>query len=50
MEELGKSAFSDRSFAPGVPTEIVKRQVAPFCRADPDYGIGVAAHMGACRE
>jgi catalase len=30
----------------GVPTEIVRRQVAHFYRADPDYGIGVAARMG----
>jgi catalase len=29
-----------------VPTEIVKRQVAHFYRADPDYGIGVATRMG----
>jgi catalase len=30
----------------GVPTEIVKRQVVHFYRADPDYGIGVATRMG----
>ena len=30
----------------GVPMEIVKRQVAHFYRADPDYGSGVATHMG----
>jgi catalase len=30
----------------GVPVEIVKRQVAHFFRADPDYGIGVATRMG----
>lgn len=30
----------------GVPTEIVKRQVAHFYRADPDYGIGVATRLG----
>jgi catalase len=30
----------------GVPMEIVKRQVAHFYRADPDYGIGVATRMG----
>jgi catalase len=30
----------------GVPAEIVKRQVAHFYRADPDYGIGVATRMG----
>jgi hypothetical protein len=29
-----------------VPTEIVKRQVAQFYSADPDYGIGVATRMG----
>jgi catalase len=29
----------------GVPIEIVKRQVAHFYRADPDYGIGVATRM-----
>ena len=46
MEELGKSAFSDQGVAPGVPTEIVKRQVALFYRADPDCGIGVATRIG----
>jgi catalase len=30
----------------GVPMEIVKRQVAHFYKADPDYGIGVATRMG----
>ena len=30
----------------GVPMEIVRRQVAHFYRADPDYGIGVATRMG----
>jgi catalase len=30
----------------GVPAEIVKRQVAHFYRADPDYGIGVATRIG----
>jgi catalase len=30
----------------GVPTEIVRRQVLHFYRADPDYGIGVATRMG----
>jgi len=30
----------------GVPMEIIKRQVAHFYRADPDYGIGVANRMG----
>jgi len=30
----------------GVPVEIVKRQVAHFYRADPNYGIGVATRMG----
>ena len=30
----------------GVPSEIVKRQVAHFYRADPDYGIGVVTRMG----
>jgi catalase len=30
----------------GVPMEIVKRQVAHFYRADPDYGIGAATRMG----
>src|SRR4029077_20615951 len=29
-----------------VPIEIVKRQLVHFYRADPDYGIGVAARMG----
>lgn len=30
----------------GVPTEIVKRQLAHFYRADPGYGIGVASRVG----
>jgi catalase len=30
----------------GVPEPIVRRQVAHFYRADPDYGIGVATRMG----
>jgi catalase len=30
----------------GVPVEIVKRQIAHFYRADPNYGIGVASRMG----
>jgi catalase len=30
----------------GVPLEIVRRQVAHFYAADPDYGIGVATRMG----
>ena len=30
----------------GVPVEIVKRQIAHFIKADPDYGIGVATRMG----
>ena len=30
----------------GVPIEIVKRQIAHFYKADPDYGIGVATRMG----
>jgi catalase len=30
----------------GVPVEIVKRQIAHFYRADPDYGIGVASRTG----
>jgi catalase len=30
----------------GVPVEIVKRQVAHFYKADPNYGIGVATRMG----
>jgi catalase len=30
----------------GVPTAIVKRQVAHFWRADPAYGLGVAKRMG----
>jgi catalase len=30
----------------GVPTEIVKRQVSLFYRADPAYGVGVATRMG----
>ena len=29
----------------GVPLEIVKRQVLHFCRAAPEYGIGVATRM-----
>jgi catalase len=35
-----------RAAMDGVPMEIVKRQVAHFYRADPDYGIGVATRMG----
>jgi catalase len=30
----------------GVPVEIVRRQVAHFYKADPQYGLGVAARMG----
>jgi catalase len=30
----------------GVPMDIVRRQVAHFYKADPDYGIGVATRMG----
>jgi catalase len=30
----------------GVPLEIVKRQLVHFYKADPEYGIGVAARMG----
>ena len=30
----------------GVPVEIVKRQIAHFYKADPDYGAGVASRMG----
>ena len=30
----------------GVPAEIVRRQVVHFYRADPAYGLGVAARMG----
>jgi len=30
----------------GAPTEIVRRQVSLFYRADPDYGAGVATRMG----
>ena len=30
----------------GVPVHIVKRQVAHFYKADPNYGIGVATRMG----
>jgi catalase len=30
----------------GGPTEIVKRQVSLFYRADPAYGVGVATRMG----
>ena len=33
----------------GVPTEIVRRQVAHFYKADPGYGIDVATRMGARR-
>jgi catalase len=35
-----------RAAMDGVPVQIVKRQVAHFYRADPDYGIGVAKRMG----
>jgi catalase len=30
----------------GVPVDIVKRQLVHFYRADPEYGIGVAARLG----
>ena len=30
----------------GVPTAIVRRQVAHFYKADPGYGIDVATRMG----
>jgi catalase len=30
----------------GVPVEIVKRQIAHFYKADPEYGLGVANRMG----
>ena len=30
----------------GVPDEIVKRQIALFWKVDPDYGRGVARHLG----
>jgi len=30
----------------GVPVEIVKRQIAHFYKAAPDYGAGVASRMG----
>jgi catalase len=30
----------------GVPLDIVRRQIAHFYAADPDYGIGVAARLG----
>ena len=33
----------------GVPVEIIKKQVAHFYRADPDYGIGVAT-AADCRR
>ena len=34
----------------GVPVEIIKRQVAHFYKADPDYGIGVATRLGLSVE
>jgi catalase len=30
----------------GVPLEIVKQQLVHFYKADPEYGIGVAARTG----
>ena len=30
----------------GVPLAIVKRQIAHFHKADPEYGLGVARRMG----
>jgi catalase len=30
----------------GVPLDIVKRQIAHFYKADPEYGIGVATRLG----
>jgi len=34
----------------GVPVEIINRQLVHFYRADPDYGIGVAARLGLPTE
>jgi catalase len=34
----------------GVPVEIIKRQLAHFYKADPDYGIGVATRLGLSVE
>ena len=31
---------------PGVPAEIIKRQIALFYKCDPEYGQGVAARLG----
>ena len=33
----------------GVPVEIIRRQVAHFFRADPNYGIGVATRTECAR-
>jgi catalase len=35
-----------RTAMDGVPLDIVERQLRHFYRADPDYGVGVAAKMG----
>lgn len=34
----------------GVPEEILRRQIAPFAKADPRYGAGVAARLGLTVE
>ena len=34
----------------GVPLHIVRRQIAHFYKADPEYGIGVARRMGISIE
>jgi catalase len=34
----------------GVPVEIVKRQIAHFYKADPEYGLGVASRMGIAAD
>jgi catalase len=48
MTQAQKDALMDNiaEAMRGVPTEIVKRQVGHFYRADQDYGIGVATRMG----
>jgi len=48
MSSLQKEQLFEniRAAMDGVPVEIVKRQVAHFYRADPDYGVGVAKRMG----
>lgn len=45
-EEQGRLMDNIAEAMQGVPSEIVKRQIAHFYKADPGYGVGVATRMG----